>query len=64
MEVPGLEVESELQLQAYVTATATATLDQSRICDLCHSLWQHLIFNLLNQTRDRTCILMETTLSS
>ena len=37
MEVPGLEVESQLQLQAYATAT---TPDPSCICDLPCSLWQ------------------------
>ena len=55
MEVPRLGVELELQLLAY--ATATATLDQSRICDLNHSSWQHQI---LNPLRDRTRVLMDT----
>ena len=44
MEVPRLEVESELQLPVYatatVTATATATGDLSRVCDLPHSSQQ------------------------
>ena len=35
MEVPRLEVQSELQLPAYTAATAT--LDPSCICDLHHS---------------------------
>ena len=39
MEVPRLGVELELQLQVY--ATAKATPDPSRVCDLCHSSWQH-----------------------
>ena len=34
MEVPGLEVESELRLPAY--ATATATQDLSLVCELHH----------------------------
>ena len=36
MEIPRLEVESELQLLAY--ATATATPDLNHICDLCPQL--------------------------
>ena len=43
MEVPRLEVESELLVQAY--ATATATPDPSRVCDLHHSSQQHHILN-------------------
>ena len=50
MEVPRLEVESELQLPAY--ATATATWDPSHICDLCHSLQQRRILNSPNEARD------------
>ena len=56
MEVPGLGVKLELQLQAY----ATAILGLSRICDLCHSLQQCQILNLLSEARDQTRILMET----
>ena len=58
MEVPRLWVESELQLWAY--ATVTATWDLSRICDLHHSTWQCQILDLLSETRDQTCILMDT----
>ena len=58
MEIPGLEVKSELQLQAYTIAMAT--LDPSHICDLCHSLQQHLILNPLSEVRDRTHVPMET----
>jgi len=58
MEVPSLGVELELQLLAYTTATAT--LDPSYICDLCCSLWQCQILNLLREARDHTCILMDT----
>ena len=57
MEVPRLRVESELQLPAYTTATATR--DPSHTCNLCHSLWQHWIFNPLSEAGDRTCILMD-----
>ena len=52
MEVPRLGVRSELQLPAHTTAKATP--DLSRICDLCHSLWQRRILNLLSKTRDQT----------
>ena len=60
MEVPGLGAESELQLPAY--ATGTATQDSSRICDLCHSLWQREILNPLKEARDQTCLLRDTVL--
>ena len=56
VEVPMLGVESELQLPA----TATATQDASLIYDLHHSSGQCLILNLLSETRDQTCILMDT----
>ena len=62
MEGPGLGGQLELQLPA--CATAMAMLDLSRICDLYHSLQQHRILNPLNEVRDRTHILMETTLCS
>ena len=58
MEVPRLEVESELQLLA--CATATATPDASRICDLHHSSWQQQILNPLSEARDRTHIPVDT----
>ena len=58
MEVPRLRVQSELQLLAF--AEATATLDPSRMCDLCCSLWQHQSLNPLSEARDGTCILTET----
>ena len=41
MEVPRLEIESELHLSAYTTATATP--DPSRVCDLHYSLWQRWV---------------------
>ena len=56
MEVPRLGVV--LELQTYTTATAA--LDLSHICDLHHSLWQCQIHNPLNEARDWTCILMDT----
>ena len=40
--------------------TATATLDLSCICDLCCSLWQCWILNMLSEARDRTFILTDT----
>ena len=58
MEVPGLGVESGLQLPAYTTATAK--WDLSRICDLCHSSWQHQILDPLSKARVQTCILTDT----
>ena len=62
MEFPRLRVESELQLPAYTTATAIP--DPSHVFNLCHSLWQLRILNTLNETRDRTHILSETTSGS
>ena len=50
MEVPRLGVESKLQLPAYTIVTAM--LDLSHICDLHHSLWQHLVLNSLSKARD------------
>ena len=57
MEVPRLEVESELQLPAY--ATATAMPDPSHICDLHHSSQQCQILNPLSKAKNRTCVLMD-----
>ena len=56
--VPRLGVKLELQLQAYTTATATE--DPSHICNLCRSLWQYWILNLLSETKDQKHILMDT----
>ena len=58
MEVPRLEVKSELQLLAYPTATATP--DSSRICELPHSSRQHHIPDPLSEAGDQTHILMDT----
>ena len=49
MEVPGLEIESELQLLAY--ATTTATQDLSCVFDLHHSSRQRWILNPLSKAR-------------
>ena len=57
MEVPRLEVKSELQLPAYATATATLVL--SHTAKLHSSLWQHWVLNP-SEARDRTHILMDT----
>ena len=54
------KVELELQLLTYTTVTGT--LDLSRICDLCCSLWPCRILNPLGEARDQTLILMETML--
>ena len=53
MEVPRLEVKSELQLLAYTTATATP--DPSCVYD--YSLQQHPILNPQIKARDQTRIL-------
>ena len=45
---------------AYGYGTATATRDLSLICDLRHSTQQLRILNTLNETRDLTCVLMDT----
>ena len=59
IEVPGLK--SELQLPAYITATAMR--DLSHVCDLHQSSWQCQIPYLLNEARDGTHILMDTSWS-
>ena len=56
MEVPRLQVESELQLLAYTTATATP--DPSRIFDLHHSSQQCWILNPVSKASNRTHNLM------
>ena len=56
MEVPRLGAKSELP--AY--ATATAMSDPSCVCDLHHSSRWHQILNPLNEARDRTRILVDT----
>ena len=62
VEVSRLRVKSELQLPAY--ATAIATPDLSPLCDLHHSSWQCWILNLLIRARDRTWVLVDTSLGS
>ena len=57
MEVPRLEVKSELQPPAYTTAIAS--WDASHICNLHHSSRQHWILNPLSEVRDRTHTLMD-----
>ena len=56
MEVPRLEVKSELELPAYTTATAMQ--DPSHVCSLHHSSQQHQILNPLSEARERTRNLM------
>ena len=51
----------EIRAVAEGYATAMAALDLSHICKLCCRLQQHWILNSLNEARDRTGILMETT---
>ena len=58
MEVPRLEVQSELQLPAY--STATATQDPSHVCDLHQSSRHRWILNLLSEARDQTRNLIVT----
>ena len=55
MEVPRLEVESELHLPAYTTAILT--WDPSCICDLLTQRW---ILNPLSKARNQTLILIVT----
>ena len=40
--------------------TATAMRDLSRVCDLHCSSWQYRILRPLSESRDLTCILMDT----
>ena len=56
-EVPRLGVELELQLPVYSTAIMQ---DPSHVCDLHHSSWQCWILAPLNEARDWTRILMDT----
>ena len=58
MEVPRLEVKSELQLLAY--STATATWYPRCIFDLHHSSQQCCIPNPPSEARDWTCNFMDT----
>ena len=58
MELPRLGVSSEPQPPAYTTATAT--WDPSPICVLHHSSRQRQILNPLNEARDRSRILLDT----
>ena len=58
MDAPRPGAEWELQLLIYTTVTATP--DLSCICNLRHSLWQRQILNPLNEARDGTRIVMET----
>ena len=60
MEVPRLGVELELQLLAYTTAIATQ--DPRHVCDLHNSSQQRWILNPLSKARDRTHVLMGTSL--
>ena len=53
-----LGVESQLQLPAYTTGTATQ--DLIHVCHPHHSSQQHRISNPLNEARDRTHILKDT----
>ena len=59
MEVARLEVKLKLQLRACTTAT-TATWELSHICSPHHRSGQCRIPDLLNEVRDRTHILMDT----
>ena len=52
MEVPGLDLKSELQLAAYTIATAV--LDASHIFHLCCSLQQCWSLNPPSRARDRS----------
>ena len=56
MEVPRLEVKSELLLPVYTTAIETQ--DPSCICDLHHSIRQCQILNPLSEAGDQTLNVM------
>ena len=58
MDVPRLGVQSELQLPAF--ATPQQLWDPSLICDLHHSLWQCQNPEPLNEARDLTHTLMDS----
>ena len=58
MEIPRLEITSELQLLTY--ATGTATQDPNNVCNRHRSSQQCRILNSLSKPRDWTCILMNT----
>ena len=59
MEVPRLGVQSELSVATAYTI-ATATWDPSHICNLHHSSRPRRILNPLNEARDQTLILMDS----
>ena len=58
VEVPRLEVSSELYPTVHTTATAMP--DPNHICDLHHSSWQLWIPDPLIEARNGTHILMDT----
>ena len=58
MEVPRLGDQIGAQLLAYTIAVASP--DMSRACDLHHGSQQHWIPDPMSETRDGTCILMDT----
>ena len=62
MEVPRLEVETELQLPAYIAATTMRDPGcvWSHVCDLPDRSWQSQIFSSLCKARDGTGILRDT----
>ena len=54
------QARGRIRAAAESYTTAMATLDLSHICNLCHSLQEHLILNPLSEAMDRTRILMDT----
>ena len=56
MEIPWLGVKSKLQLPAYTIEMP----NPSHVCSLHSSSWKCWILNPLSESRDRTCILMDT----
>ena len=55
---PKTKLVRKLAYLDSIDSRATATWDPSRVCDLHHSSWQHLILNPLIQARDGTHKLM------
>ena len=57
------QARSSITVELIAYTRATAMPDPSLICDLHHSLWQRWILNPLREARDRTYILLDTSLS-
>ena len=54
----GSQARGRIWATAAACITATTTQDQSHVCDLHHSSWQHWILSPLSKARDWTCNLI------